>query len=145
MKRFWTQAESVAGEGGWAIELDGRPLRTPGRAPLIVPGEALAFAIATEWNDAGDAVDPRAMPLTGLANRALFGDRVEHLLQRRAGLPVWSEVSARCDAPPAAPQGPPAMLFAAGDYTATRSSRASGPGVSINRSLPRRLATSRVK
>ena len=74
MKRFWKQAVAVEADGAWTIELDGRPLRTPARAPLAVPGQALAQAIAAEWDGAGDDVDPRAMPLTGLANAAI--DRV---------------------------------------------------------------------
>jgi chaperone required for assembly of F1-ATPase len=71
LRRFWTQAEAVAGEGGWGVELDGKPLRTPGKLPLAVPSEALARAIASEWNEAAEKVDPRVMPLTGLANAAI--------------------------------------------------------------------------
>jgi chaperone required for assembly of F1-ATPase len=41
---------------------------------LKVPVQALADAIATEWNEVGETIDPRAMPLTGLANAAI--DRV---------------------------------------------------------------------
>ena len=74
MKRFWASAEAEAVEGGWGVSLDQRPLRTPGRAVVVVPTEALARAIAGEWADAGETVDPRAMPLTGLANAAI--DRV---------------------------------------------------------------------
>jgi chaperone required for assembly of F1-ATPase len=74
MKRFWKNAEAVAVEDGWGVTLDGKPLRTPARTILALPFEALARAIATEWNDAGETVDPRAMPLTGLANAAI--DRV---------------------------------------------------------------------
>ena len=74
MKRFWTTAAAVQVDGGWGIELDGRPVRTPARAPLVVPAEALGRAIAQEWDDAGETVDPRAMPLTGLANAAI--DRI---------------------------------------------------------------------
>jgi chaperone required for assembly of F1-ATPase len=74
MKRFWKQASAVAGNGGWAIDLDGKPLRTPSRRPLVVPCEGLALAIAREWNGADETVDPRQMPLTGLANAAI--DRV---------------------------------------------------------------------
>jgi chaperone required for assembly of F1-ATPase len=75
VKRFWKEAE-VAEEqkGGWAIELDGRPVRTPARAGLVVPSRALADAIADEWRGVGEAIDPRAMPLTGIANAAI--DRV---------------------------------------------------------------------
>ena len=71
MKRFWKEANAVAGSSGWTIELDGRPVRTPSRALLQLPSEPLARAIAQEWQDAGETVEPRAMPLTGLANAAL--------------------------------------------------------------------------
>ena len=74
MKRFWTSAEAVAQEGGWGVRLDQRPLRTRGRALLEVPSGPLAEAIAQEWAAAGESIDPRAMPLTGLANAAL--DRI---------------------------------------------------------------------
>jgi chaperone required for assembly of F1-ATPase len=57
-----------------SVLLDGRPVKTPGRAPLVPPTEALAEAIADEWNAQGDTIDPRAMPLTGLANAAI--DRI---------------------------------------------------------------------
>ncbi|QHL90094.1 ATPase [Sphingomonas changnyeongensis] len=53
------------------MRLDGRPVRTPGRAPLAVPQPALAAALADEWQAVGEMVDPRAMPLTGLANAAI--------------------------------------------------------------------------
>ncbi|OJY69626.1 MAG: ATPase [Sphingobium sp. 66-54] len=74
MKRFWTAAEAVAEEDGWAIQLDGRAVRTPVRAPLAVPGEALARAIAAEWAAQGEEIDPRTMPMTGFANATI--DRV---------------------------------------------------------------------
>ncbi len=74
MKRFYKTAEAVPSAGGVAILLDGRPVKTPARHPLLVPTEELAEAIAAEWNDQGEEIDPRAMPLTGLANAAI--DRV---------------------------------------------------------------------
>lgn len=74
MKRFWTDV-TVVGEGdGWGIRLDGKPVKTPARAPLAVPGRALAEAIAEEWRRVEETIDPRAMPVTGLANAAI--DRV---------------------------------------------------------------------
>jgi chaperone required for assembly of F1-ATPase len=74
VKRFWKQANAVERDGGWGVELDGKPLRTPARYPLTVPTKALADAIAAEWNGVVDKIDPGAMPLTGLANAAV--DRV---------------------------------------------------------------------
>lgn len=71
MKRFWKEV-TIEPAGG--IALDGRPVRTPGRAALAVPTRALAEAIAEEWRAVGDTLDPRAMPLTGLANAAI--DRI---------------------------------------------------------------------
>lgn len=74
MKRFW-KAVTVEPEGsGWTIQLDGKPVKTPARAPLLVPTEPLANAIASEWREMGEEIDPRAMPLTALANAAI--DRV---------------------------------------------------------------------
>ncbi|UKK86041.1 ATPase [Sphingopyxis sp. BSN-002] len=71
MKRFWKQAETVREDGGWGIALDGRPVRTPKRAPLVVESPALAEAIAEEWNAVGEDIDPARMPLTGIANAAI--------------------------------------------------------------------------
>jgi chaperone required for assembly of F1-ATPase len=75
LKRFWTSAEVRSEGAGFAIAQDGRPVRTPARAALIVPSQALADAIAEEWSAQDETIDPRAMPLTGLANAAI--DRVE--------------------------------------------------------------------
>lgn len=68
MKRFWNEV-SVGPDG--SIALDGKPVRTPRRAPLALPTPALADAVAAEWRAMGDPVDPQAMPLTGLANAAI--------------------------------------------------------------------------
>ncbi|ODP38670.1 ATP12 family chaperone protein [Sphingomonas turrisvirgatae] len=74
MRRFWKNVAVVAAAGGHDVHLDGRPVRTPGRAPLTLPTPALAEAVAEEWHAVGETIDPRAMPLTGLANAAI--DRV---------------------------------------------------------------------
>lgn len=71
MKRFWKDVAVVAEGDGWGIALDGRPVRTPQRAPLAVASPALAEAIATEWRGVGDTIDPAAMPMTGLTNAAI--------------------------------------------------------------------------
>jgi chaperone required for assembly of F1-ATPase len=71
MKRFWKEVALDAARG---VLLDGRPVRTPGRAPLLLETDALAQAVAEEWRAVGDTLNPRAMPLTGLANAAV--DRI---------------------------------------------------------------------
>lgn len=71
MKRFWTQ---VAVDADRVVTLDGRPVRTPGRVPLALPTDALAALVAGEWRAVPETVDPRSMPLTGLANAAI--DRI---------------------------------------------------------------------
>ena len=70
MKRFWTDVTVAEG----AVLLDGRPVRTPARAALILPNAGLAEAVADEWRAVEGDIDPRAMPLTGLSNAAI--DRV---------------------------------------------------------------------
>lgn len=71
MKRFWTDATTVARTGGVAIQLDGRPVRTPRGNGLILPNPGLAAAVAAEWQAVEGEVRPHAMPLTGLANAAI--------------------------------------------------------------------------
>lgn len=66
MKRVYDSAAVTEAEGGWGISLDGRPLRTP----LVLPTQALAEAIAAEWNAQGESVEPATMPLTRLASTA---------------------------------------------------------------------------
>jgi len=95
MKRFWTDATAEREDGGWTIKLDGRPVKTPARAPLLVPTEALANAIAEEWRSVGETIDPRQMPLTGLANAAI--DRVAPDRQAFAdGLARYAEADLAC-------------------------------------------------
>ena len=95
MKRFWTDVTVEPDESGWAILLDGRSLKTPARAALAVPTQALAEAIAEEWRSVGETVDPRAMPLTGLANAAI--DRVAPDRQAFAqGLARYAEADLAC-------------------------------------------------
>lgn len=74
MKRFYREATTAREAEGHGIRLDGRPVRTPGRAILAAPTLALAERIAREWNEQGDEIDPRAMRFTGLANAAI--DRI---------------------------------------------------------------------
>jgi chaperone required for assembly of F1-ATPase len=95
MKRFWQAVGAVREDGGWMIHLDGRPVRTPARAALLVPNEALAKAIAEEWQTVDGTVEPGLMPLTGLANAAI--DRIAPDRQAFAGgLARYAEADLAC-------------------------------------------------
>lgn len=72
-RRFYTDVSHRPAEGGYAVLLDGRPVRTPGRAVLILPCEPLARAVADEWAAQGETIEPQTMPLTRLANTVLDG------------------------------------------------------------------------
>lgn len=73
-RRFYAGVEIGETDGSFAILLDNRPVRTPAKAPFVVPNRRLAEEIAVEWDAQGDHVAPETMPLTGLANAAI--DRI---------------------------------------------------------------------
>lgn len=74
-KRFYQDVAHLAqNDGNYGITLDSRPVRTPGKALLVLPAEALAAALAGEWQDQGEHINPATMPLTRLANTAI--DRI---------------------------------------------------------------------
>lgn len=83
-RRFWTRAGARPAAGGFAVELDDRPLRTPGKQPLILPTQALAHAVAAEWDAQADVIDPNTMPLTRAANSAI--ERVAPQFDAVAGM-----------------------------------------------------------
>jgi chaperone required for assembly of F1-ATPase len=95
VRRFFERAEAGAGESGWRVLLDGRPVRTPARAELAVGSETLGHAIAAEWQAQGEKIEPRTMPLTGLANAAI--DRVRPEREAFAqGLARYGETDLLC-------------------------------------------------
>jgi chaperone required for assembly of F1-ATPase len=73
-KRFYKTAAVGPGETGFAVLLDGRPLRTPARRPMIVDDAAVAEALAREWDAQVEVIEPATMPLTRIVNTAI--DRV---------------------------------------------------------------------
>ena len=72
-KRFYKDVTVAPAEDGFAILLDGKPVRTPRKLPLRVPTRALADAIAAEWAAQKERVDPASMPLSKLAITAIDG------------------------------------------------------------------------
>lgn len=75
-KRFWTESAVVDAEGGYTVELDGRRVKTPAKAALILPTRSMAEEVAAEWDAQQDVIDPTAMPFTRSANAAI--DKVRH-------------------------------------------------------------------
>lgn len=71
MKRFYKSATAEPQDGGHGVLLDGRPVRTPAKALLVVPSLGLAEAIAGEWEAQGEEVVPSTMPLMAMACTAL--------------------------------------------------------------------------
>ncbi|SDD61005.1 Chaperone required for the assembly of the F1-ATPase [Paracoccus isoporae] len=70
-RRFWTEAASEPAEGGYRVTLDGKPVMTPGKKPMILPTAALADAVAAEWDAQQGVIRPETMPLTRAANSAI--------------------------------------------------------------------------
>ncbi len=73
-KRFWTDVTVAPAEGGFAIHLDGRPVRTPAKSLFLAPVEAVAEAAAEEWRTQGEDLRPETMPVTRAVNSSI--DRV---------------------------------------------------------------------
>ncbi|MBB6250037.1 ATP12 family chaperone protein [Nitrospirillum iridis] len=75
MKRIYKTVAVVPGAaGGWQVLLDARVLKSPAKADLVLPTEALAQAVAAEWEAQGDTVVPDSMPMMQLASTCV--DRV---------------------------------------------------------------------
>jgi len=73
MKRFYKEVAVAPADGGFAVLLDGRPVKTPARNTLVLPTEDLAAAIAAEWRGQGDEIIATSMPLLRLANSVIDG------------------------------------------------------------------------
>lgn len=77
MKRFYKDV-SVREEGGaWRVLLDGRTLKTQGKAAVELPNRALAEAVADEWRAQGEEIDPPNMFLTRLTFAAIDGAKAD--------------------------------------------------------------------
>jgi chaperone required for assembly of F1-ATPase len=72
-KRFYTAVTLAPAEGGVTVLLDGRPVRTPAKRPLVLPTPDLAETSAAEWAGQGEFIDPATMPMTRLANSVIDG------------------------------------------------------------------------
>ncbi len=72
-RRFYQAATVAPVEDRFAVHLDGKPVRTPGKALLALPTEPAAALVAQEFSSQGEVIDPMTMPVLRLANTALDG------------------------------------------------------------------------
>ena len=70
-KVFWSKVAVTPRPGGFGVMLDGRLVRTPAKAPLILPTRGLADRVAAEWAAQRGKVLPTTMPATQMANLAV--------------------------------------------------------------------------
>lgn len=70
-RRFYKTVTVVEAEGGWQVQLDGRKLRTPKAALMILPTRAAADEVAAEWAAQTDVIEMATMHATRLANTAI--------------------------------------------------------------------------
>ncbi len=78
-KRFWKTVSVEEADDGYTVALDGRLVKTPAKAALVVPSRGMADSIAGEWDAQTEkGVDPGSMPMTRSANAAIDKVAVQH-------------------------------------------------------------------
>ena len=101
-RRFYKTAASTPVDGGWGVTLDGKALRSPAKRPFVLPTEALAMAIADEWQAQGEKVNPGSMPLMQFAATAIdrLADDRAALVEEIAGYGHSDLICYRAEEPP---------------------------------------------
>ena len=72
-RRFYTTAASGMVAEGYVVRLDDKLALTPARRVLSAPTRELGEALAAEWDEQREVIDPAKMPLTRLANAIIDG------------------------------------------------------------------------
>jgi chaperone required for assembly of F1-ATPase len=78
-KRFYATTNVAPADGGFAVTLDGKTIKTPSGRVVAIPSRTIAEAVAAEWDAQGDTIDPLTMPMTRFANSVVDAvvDRVD--------------------------------------------------------------------
>ncbi len=100
-KRFYEVVTTEMRDGGFAVLLDSKPIRTPARHLMMVPVQSVADAMALEWDRQGTHIDPATMPLTRIVNSALDGvaEAMEAVAEEIVGYAGSDLLCYRADAP----------------------------------------------
>jgi chaperone required for assembly of F1-ATPase len=94
-KRFYTGVTVEAASGGFAVLLDGHPVKTPAKDRLCLPRRAFADLVASEWRAQGERIDPATMPVTRLANTTIDAV-IPQLAEVRADIVAFAGNDALC-------------------------------------------------
>lgn len=105
MKRFYKLVSAHKEPEGWAIHLDGRPVKTPMKAVLLASKEALANELVQEWADQEETIEPETMPLTQILSTQI--DRVSaQRAEMSAAICKYLDTDLLCYRAEAEPPGP---------------------------------------
>ena len=77
-KRFWKEAQVAEQADGFAVLLDGRPVKTPAKRQVVMPTRAMAAVVAAEWDAQEEEINPHLMPATKTVNAAIDKVAVQH-------------------------------------------------------------------
>jgi len=70
-KRFYDTVTFENVDGGFVVQLDGKAIKTPGGLDLLLPTDVLADAVAQEWQNQTDIINPFSMPMMQLSCTAI--------------------------------------------------------------------------
>ena len=103
MKRFYKEVTFIEQEGSYLVQLDGRQIKTPEKSLCLIPTMKMAEAVAKEWDDQKDDVEPHQMPITKLMNTAIdrVGKRREELIEELVEFAGSDQLCYRADNPEA--------------------------------------------
>ncbi len=87
---------------GFTVTLDGRTVRTPAGREVTLPTEALARAVAGEWEAQEENVRPHTMPMMQLAGTAIdrVGPHRQAMIEETVAHARTDLLCYRADAPP---------------------------------------------
>lgn len=102
-RRAYENVTVEMGDGGFAVRLDDKPLKTPGGRAVVVPWGELAEAIAAEWRAQGAKPDMSALSMTRIAATALdrIPSRRPSVIDELLAYAETELVCHRADGPPA--------------------------------------------
>jgi len=71
VKRFYKTTSVEPTDGGFKVMLDMRALPAPSKKAMVLPTEALANSISTEWGSQGEKIDAATMPNMAFASTVI--------------------------------------------------------------------------